>query len=137
VLVVGNDGQFEKFCSVIGRPELATEERFARNSGRVKNRHALAAIINERLLEHGMAHWLAAFDAAGVPAGPINTVPMVFQDEQVRHRGMLVDAPHPLSGRVPLVASPMKFTVNPLSAPTAPPLLGEHTESVLREIGWS
>jgi crotonobetainyl-CoA:carnitine CoA-transferase CaiB-like acyl-CoA transferase len=137
VLVVGNDGQFEKFCAVIDRPELATDERFARNSGRVRNRADLAAIINERLSQKGMSHWIAALDAAGVPAGPINTVPMVFEDEQVRHRGMLTQAAHPLSGTVPLVASPMRFTVNPLPAPRAPPLLGEHTDSILREIGWS
>jgi crotonobetainyl-CoA:carnitine CoA-transferase CaiB-like acyl-CoA transferase len=137
VLVVGNDGQFEKFCAVIDRPELATDERFARNSGRVRNRADLAAIINDRLSQKGMSHWIAALDAAGVPAGPINTVPMVFEDEQVRHRGMLTQAAHPLSGTVPLVASPMRFTVNPLPAPKAPPLLGEHTDSILREIGWS
>ena len=137
VLVVGNDGQFEKFCAVIGRPELAVDERFASNSGRVHNRQILADMINKCLGEQPLAYWIAAFEAAGVPAGPINTIPMVFQDEHVRHRGMLTQADHPLSGSVPLVTSPLKFTVNPLPSPKAPPLLGEHTNMILREIGWS
>ncbi len=137
VLVVGNDGQFEKFCAVIGRTELATDERFMRNSGRVKNRQILADIINESLAQKPMAFWMSELETAGVPAGPINTIPMVFEDEQVQHRGMLTHADHPLSGSVPLVKSPLKFTVNPLPAPKAPPLLGEHTNSILREIGWS
>lgn len=137
VLVVGNDGQFEKFCAVINRPELATDERFMRNSGRVKNRQILADIINECLTQKPISYWVAELEAAGVPAGPINTIPMVFEDEQVRHRGMLTQAEHPLSGRVPLVTSPMKFAVNPLPNPKAPPLLGQHTDDILREIGWS
>jgi crotonobetainyl-CoA:carnitine CoA-transferase CaiB-like acyl-CoA transferase len=137
VLVVGNDSQFEKFCRVIERPELAADERFARNPNRVRNREALSAIIIERLQTRPMAEWIEKLDAAGVPAGPINTVPMVFEDEQVRHREMLVRVPHKLAGEVPLVASPMKFKMHPLAAPKAPPLLGEHTDEILREIGWS
>jgi crotonobetainyl-CoA:carnitine CoA-transferase CaiB-like acyl-CoA transferase len=137
VLVVGNDGQFEKFCGVIGRPDLATDERFAANAGRVRNREALATIINDALAQRPMKQWIAALDAAGVPAGPINTVPDVFEDEQVRHRRMLVRVDHPLAGSVPLVASPMRFALNPLGEPSAPPLLGQHTQEILREIGWS
>ena len=78
VLVVGNDGQFEKFCAVIGRPELAVDERFARNSGRVHNRQILADMINKCLGEQPLAYWIAAFEAAGVPAGPINTIPKMY-----------------------------------------------------------
>lgn len=137
VLVVGNDGQFEKFCGVIGRPDLAQDPRFVRNPDRVRNREVLSDIIHERLATAGISHWIAAFEAAGVPAGPINTVPMVFEDEQVRHRGMLRQARHPLSGTVPLVASPMRFRESPLPDPRAPPLLGEHTQDILDEIGWS
>jgi crotonobetainyl-CoA:carnitine CoA-transferase CaiB-like acyl-CoA transferase len=137
VLVVGNDGQFEKFCTVIGHPELASDERFARNSGRVRNRADLSKIISEALIQRDMAHWIKACEAAGVPAGPINTIPMVFADEQVRHREMLVKVPHPVSGTVPLVASPMKFTSAKLSFDKPPPGLGQHTEEILSEIGWS
>jgi crotonobetainyl-CoA:carnitine CoA-transferase CaiB-like acyl-CoA transferase len=135
VLVVGNDGQFAKCCEVLERPEWAGDDRFARNAGRVRNRLVLTPLIAEILLKRDTADWIARFEAAGVPCGPINTVPQVFQDEQVRHRGMLADIPHPLAGTVPQVVSPMRFTDAPLAFERAPPLLGEHTAEILRELG--
>ena len=137
VLVVGNDGQFGKFAEAIAQPDLAHDPRFEKNSGRVRNRAALNAIIEPVLAGRPLAQWLQAFEAAGVPAGPINTVPMVFQEPQVKHRGMLIDLPHPVAGTVPQVASPMKFTDAALVLDRPPPLLGQHTEEILREIGWS
>jgi crotonobetainyl-CoA:carnitine CoA-transferase CaiB-like acyl-CoA transferase len=135
VLVVGNDGQFAKCCEVLGRPEWATDERFAKNSGRVRNLAVLRPLIAEILLTRDTADWIARLEAAGVPCGPINTVPQVFEEEQVRHRGMLADIAHPLAGTVPQVVSPMRFTDAPLTFERAPPLLGEHTADILRELG--
>jgi crotonobetainyl-CoA:carnitine CoA-transferase CaiB-like acyl-CoA transferase len=135
VLVVGNDGQFAKCCEVLGRPEWVTDARFAANAGRVRNRAVLNPLIAEILLERDAADWTARFEAAGVPCGPINTVPQVFAEEQVRHRGMLVDVPHPLAGTLPQVVSPLRFTEAPLAFERAPPLLGEHTAEILRELG--
>ena len=135
VLVVGNDGQFAKCCEVLGRPEWVTDERFAANAGRVRNRAVLNPLIAEILRERDAADWTARFEAAGVPCGPINTVPQVFAEEQVRHRGMLVDVPHPLAGTLPQVVSPLRFTEAPLAFERAPPLLGEHTAEILRELG--
>ncbi len=135
VLVVGNDGQFTKCCEVLGRPEWVTDERFAENAGRVRNRAVLNPLIADLLLRCDTADWIARFEAAGVPCGPINTVPQVFAEEQVRHRGMLVDIAHPLAGTVPQVVSPLRFTEAPLAFERSPPLLGEHTAEILRELG--
>jgi crotonobetainyl-CoA:carnitine CoA-transferase CaiB-like acyl-CoA transferase len=135
VLVVGNDGQFAKCCEVLGRPEWVTDARFAENAGRVRNRAVLNPLIAEILRERDAADWTASFEAAGVPCGPINTVPQVFAEEQVRHRGMLVDVPHPLAGTLPQVVSPLRFSEAALTFERAPPLLGEHTAEILRELG--
>jgi len=101
----------------------------------VRNRAALTPLIAEVLLQRDIADWISGLEAAGVPCGPINTVPKVFEEAQVRHRGMLVDIAHPLSGTVPQVVSPMRFTDAPLAFDRSPPLLGEHTAEILRELG--
>lgn len=135
VLAVGNDGQFRKFSSVISRAELADDERFATNERRVQNLPILHKIITDALLEDDLAVWLAKLEAAAVPCGPINTIPMVFDDPQVRHRQMLRHLSHPVSGTVPQVVSPIRLRNVPLSFDRAPPTLGQHTEEVLRELG--
>lgn len=135
VLAVGNDGQFVKLCEVLERPELARDPRFVRNADRIAHRPELTALIKEALAGCPMAEWSRRLADAGVPGGPINTIPLVFEDPQVVHRGMLIKVPHPTAGEVPLVASPMKFREAPISYDRAPPLLGEHTEAVLRELG--
>ena len=136
-LAVGNDEQFRKFCEVIGRPELASDERFAANAGRVRNNATLTPILAELLATQDRDHWVERCARAGVPCGPINSVPEAFADPQVKHRNMLVDIPHPVAGSVPQVASPMKLAQAPLSYDRAPPLIGQHTEEILREIGWA
>jgi crotonobetainyl-CoA:carnitine CoA-transferase CaiB-like acyl-CoA transferase len=135
VLACGNDGQYRKFCEGIGRPELADDPRFVDNKSRVVNLAILHPIICEALKTRDLAEWLREFESRGVPCGPINTIPMVFEDPQVKHRQMLRDLPHPLAGKVPQVVSPMNFKNAPLSFDRAPPLLGEHTKDVLRELG--
>jgi len=134
-LVVGNDAQFVKFCNAVDRQLWADDPRFRRNADRVRNREALKAAVSEVFQQNDLVHWAALLDAAGVPAAPINSVPMVFDDPQVKHRQMLRHLPHPLAGSVPQIVSPMRFANAELKYDRAPPLLGEHTEQILRELG--
>ena len=135
ILAVGNDGQYAKFCEVAGVPGLARDERFLRNADRVRHRGTLVPLLADVMKRRMKSDWLAALEAARVPCGAINDLAEVFADPQVAERGMTVDVPHPLAGSVPLVASPMKLSATPVQYRRAPPLLGEHTDEVLREFG--
>ena len=135
ILAVGNDGQFGRFCAVAGCPELADDTRFARNAARVQNREVLVPLLAQKLRERPRAAWLQALDAAKVPCGPINNLAEVFADPQVLARGMVQTVPHPHHDALPLVASPMKLSATPVQTRRAPPLLGQHTDEVLAELG--
>lgn len=137
VVVVGNDGQFATLCGLMGRPELAADERFSTNGKRVVNQALLDPILDAAFGAEDRAVWLERLGAANVPAGAINTVPEVFADPQVVHRGMLRHIPHPSAGTVPQVMSPLRFSAAPSCAELPPPLLGEHTAQVLSELGYS
>jgi len=134
IVAVGNDGQYRKFVEVGGRPELADDERFASNPMRVRHRDILVPLLAEMVREKSKQAWISALEAAGVPCGPINNLDDVFDDPQVKARGICVDLPHPATGHVKLTASPMKLAVTPPQYETAPPLLGQHTDEVLGEL---
>ena len=133
ILTVGNDGQFRKFCAVAGHPEWAEDPRFASNAARVAHRGELIPLIRQATVFRTTAEWVGALEQAGVPCGPINDLAQVFSDPQVLARGLRVDLPHPLAGSVPGVASPLRLSATPVEYRHAPPLLGEHSEQVLRE----
>ena len=133
VLAIGNDGQFKKFCEVADALGITADPRFATNDARVKHRDALTRELESVLRTRPAATWLAALEPAGVPCAPINDVAQVFADPQVRHRGVQVDVPHAEAGTVPLVASPFRMSETPLRYDVAPPLLGQHTEEILKE----
>ena len=137
ILAVGNDGQFERFCAVAGCPELAQDARFSRNAARVRHRELLIPMLAPRMRERRRADWLAALDPATVPCGPINDLADVFADPQVLQRGMKVPVPHPHTDTLALVASPIKLSATPVQLRHAPPLLGQHTDEVLAELGLS
>ncbi len=136
ILAVGNDGQFARFCAIAGCSELAVDERFARNAGRVRHRDVLVPLLAARLKLRPRAEWLTALESAKVPAGPINDLAEVFADPQVQMREMTVDMPHPVAGSVRLVASPIKLAATPVRYRRSPPLLGADTDAVLAEYGF-
>ena len=136
ILAVGNDTQFARFCAVAGCAELAGDDRFARNAGRVRHRAVLVPLLAARLKLRPRAAWLADLEAAKVPCGPINDLAEVFADPHVRERDMTVEMPHPLAGSVRVVASPMKLAATPVRYRRPPPLLGADTEAVLAELGF-
>lgn len=131
ILTIGNDGQFARFCEVAGRPEWASDERYATNAARVANRDTLIPALRQTTVMKTTAEWLRLLEEAGVPGGPVNTIEQVFQDPQVQHRGLRIDLSHPLTQSVPLVGSPLRLSGSPVRYQAAPPLLGEHTAEVL------
>jgi crotonobetainyl-CoA:carnitine CoA-transferase CaiB-like acyl-CoA transferase len=135
VLAVGNDGQFVKLCEAIERPDWAKDPRFIRNADRVRHNPELTPMLAARFSEFTRAELTELLDAAGVPCGPINTVPDVFADPQIEHRNMLRDLPHPLAGTVKQVVSPIRMQDSPLTFENPPPLLGQHTAEVLGALG--
>ena len=133
IVATGNDAQYVRLCQVLGAPELAEDDRFADNAGRVGHRDDLVARIAAILETRTSAAWLEALEEVGVPAGPINSIDQVFADPQIEHRGMAIELPHPVAGTVPLVGSPINLSRTPVAYQRPPPGLGEHTEEVLRE----
>src|SRR5688500_15718427 len=105
IVAVGNDGQFARFCEVLGAPDWAVGARFATNRVRVGHRDLRVGLIGERLASRSAREWLALLEPAGVPCGPINDLSQVFADPQVRHRGLQVRAPHASGGEVSMVAN--------------------------------
>jgi crotonobetainyl-CoA:carnitine CoA-transferase CaiB-like acyl-CoA transferase len=132
ILACGNDNLFNKFCEVAGCQHLARDGRFATNSKRVENREAITALLAEIFAKRATKEWCDLLDAAGVPNGPINNLKQVFEEPQVVARGMRIELEHSLAGKVPLIASPMKFSSTPLEHKAPPPTLGQHTDEVLR-----
>ena len=137
ILAVGNDGQFERFCQVAGCPELCVDPRFQRNTGRVKHRDVLIPLLAEKMLSRSREAWLTRLDEAKVPCGPINDLQQVFADPQVQARHMTQVHDHPHNPGLRLVASPMKLSATPPQLRYPPPLLGQHTDAVLQELGKS
>ena len=131
ILGVGNDGQYARFCQFAGRPELATDPRFATNELRVRNRHDLIPVLRQLISSMPRDHWLKGLEPLGVPCSPINRIDQVFDDPQVRQRGMEITLPHPLAPEpIHLLASPMRFSDTPVDYRHAPPTLGQHTGEV-------
>ena len=131
ILAVGNDGQFVSFCRVAGREELAADPRFRANPDRVRNRALLVPIVEEIVRARSSRDWISSLAEAGVPCGLVNDLAQVFEDPQVRHRGLRIEIPHPAGVPCPGVANPMRFSATPVQYDAPPPTLGQHTREVL------
>ncbi len=133
IVGVGNDRQFSALCHLMGHPEIAGDERFATNPRRVANRDVLIPLLQDIFETEDAGVWLAGMTEAGIPCGPINTVGQALEHPQIQHRGMLVEVPHPTAGSVKVVGGPVIMSETPTEVRRHPPLLGEHTDEVLRD----
>ena len=134
ILACGNDNLFNKFCAMADCQALATDPRFATNAKRVENRDDITAQLNAVFAKRSTREWVDALEQAGVPNGPINNLKQVFEEEQVVARGVKIEMNHPTAGKVPLVASPMRFSATPVEYKLPPPTLGQHTDEILRDV---
>ena len=134
IIAVGNDSQFVKYCQVAGVPDLGTNPLFALNRDRVKNRAQLVPILEALMRTRSKPDWLAALEAAKVPCGAINNLAEVFADPHIQSREMVTHWQHPHQTDLRLVSSPIKLSATPVRRDLPPPLLGQHTDAVLRSV---
>jgi crotonobetainyl-CoA:carnitine CoA-transferase CaiB-like acyl-CoA transferase len=134
VLAVGNDGQFQRCCDIIGMPELASDERFATNPARVANRADLIPILQRVFAARPVQAWVDSFRAAGIPAGEINTIPDALRNPQVQARGLVQKVSLDDGSKVELLGPVGQFSFTPPSIHRPPPTLGQHTVEILREM---
>jgi crotonobetainyl-CoA:carnitine CoA-transferase CaiB-like acyl-CoA transferase len=136
ILGVGSDNVWQSFCHLVERPDLATDPRFAENAQRVFHYDALMPSVRDIVKQRTVDDWLPALRNAGVPAGRINTIDQALSDEHLLERGMIVEFDHPALGLLKSIATPIHLSDTPLMYRLPPPRLGEHTDSVLSEMGY-
>ena len=137
MVAVGSDGLWRRFAAATGLEELATDPAYATNPDRVRNRDTLLPLITAALSARGCAEWTERLAAAGVPAGPVNTVPEALAHPQVVARDMVTEIDHPVAGPLKMLGSPIKLSAQPASIRRPPPVLGQHTSEILAEAGFS
>jgi len=136
-IAVGNDNLWRRFCETVGLTDIMDDPRFATNAKRVENREQCVKIISKGIAKKTAKEWLDILTKAGIPCGPIYNVKEIFEDPQVLHRKMKVEINHPKCGKIYVTGNPVKMSLTPGETFEAPPLLGQHTEEVLRELGFS
>lgn len=135
VLAIGNDKQFSDFCAFAGSPDLAANYLYSENKNRVINRERLVPIVRDIIKNKPRSHWIEGLEKCGVPCGPVNDLEQVFSNPQVKARDMTIEMPHPhAKGPVKLIANPLKFSATPVAYDRPPPVLGQHTAEVLKEL---
>jgi crotonobetainyl-CoA:carnitine CoA-transferase CaiB-like acyl-CoA transferase len=135
IIAVGNDNQFRKFCEYSAMIGVADDPDYATNVARVKNRDRLIEKISEALRQQTRDHWISVFEKVGVPCGPVNTLEQVFADPQIRHRQAEVALDHPIaqSGKVSVIANPLKLSATPVQYRFAPPVRNQHEKEILHD----
>ena len=136
-IAVGSERLWERFCKAMGREDLFDDPDYAQNGDRLRNRSKLVPLLQGEFLKKPVQDWLGQLDEGGVPCGPINQLSDVFSDPQVLARDMLIEIPHPTLGRIKQAGVPIKFSETGGSIDRHPPLLGEHTQEILTELGYS
>jgi crotonobetainyl-CoA:carnitine CoA-transferase CaiB-like acyl-CoA transferase len=134
MIAVGNDKQFVQLCHVLGRPDMALDERFTTTSLRVQHKEILLPIVASILAQQSIGHWMPLMRKAVVPSAPIYDFKQVFEDPQIKHRELVKTIEHPLAGSMSVVGNPLNFSETPVEYKRAPPLLGQHTDEILREV---
>jgi crotonobetainyl-CoA:carnitine CoA-transferase CaiB-like acyl-CoA transferase len=132
-----NQANWLRLLDVIGAPELNEDPRFGTNHDRMENLDALVEVLNRHLGTKDTADWLARMEAAGLPAGPVLTIPEMHADPQARARDMIIETDHPVAGRVKAIGLPVKFSETPGCIDRPAPLLGQHGREILAELGYS
>ncbi|XP_075067380.1 succinyl-CoA:glutarate CoA-transferase [Mixophyes fleayi] len=134
VIGAGNDQQFSTVCKIMDLCELITDSRFKTNKLRVQYRKELLEILTSRFSEKTTTEWLQLFEGSGIPYGPINSIKQVFSEPQVAHNGLILEMDHPTAGKISVPGPAVRFSNFNMSAPRAPPVIGQHTVEVLKSI---
>jgi formyl-CoA transferase/CoA:oxalate CoA-transferase len=137
MVAVGSDGLWRRFAEATGLGELADDPRYATNPDRVRHRDTLIPRITQALAARGCVEWTERLSQAGVPAGPVNTVPAALEDPQVIAREMVTEIEHPVAGTLRMLGSPIKLSAQPAAIHRPPPTLGQHTDEILADAGFT
>ncbi|SFE29422.1 Crotonobetainyl-CoA:carnitine CoA-transferase CaiB [Lentibacillus persicus] len=137
VIAVGNDQQFQRLCTMLGKPEYGSDKRFTTNPDRVENRSVLIPLLQEVLSTESTAFWQEKLQKNSIPCGPIQSIDEVVKDPQLKARDMFINSEHPTAGSIRMIGSPLKLSRTPVNTRRHPPDAGEHTDSLLEQLGIS